>query len=437
VTAEQSFVAGASLARVEPTTAELEAGVYLGGYGSYRSRRAEGIRDAPCARALYLAFGNRAVLALALDLVGLDAASVRTLRQRIAGATGLPGEAVLIACTHSHASPDTQGIWGGVPASYRRRLLDAAARAARAAHVRARPVELRVASSHVNGLTRNRRGWAEVDTALAALQMVDAREHVVATLVNFACHPTTLPGSNRHLSRDFPGVLVDRLDGELDGVTVYVNGAQGDVNPARSGGPDEMRALGEALAEATARMLRDAEPVRGGLRLAARRPLLPVAPERLPAWARRLLGPATPPLRALASSGALARMAGLLASRGRMDIAQIVGGFAATLPGALATSRGASVQTVVTAIAFGREVAAVTVPGEATTRLAMPVKGALAAPHRFVLGLTHDTLGYLLPPDEWMAAPVSGYEESVSLGRDAGPVWERAAREASLALGSG
>lgn len=67
----------------------------------------------------------------------------------------------------------------------------------------------------------------------------------------------------------------------------------------------------------------------------------------------------------------------------------------------------------------------------------MPVKRELPAPYRLVLGLTHDTLGYFLPPEEWMTAPVSGYEESVSLGREAGPAWERAAREAAQALAAG
>lgn len=422
---------------MEPSPAELGAGLFLGGYGSYGNRRAEDVLDAPCVRAMYLASGSRAALLLALDLVGIDAASVRALRARIAQTTGLPAEAVLVSCTHSHASPDMQGIWGGVPASYRRRLLDAAVETARTAHLRARPVQLRVASAHIAGLTRNRRGWKEVDTALTALRAVDARGDTVVTLVNFACHPVTLPAENRGVSRDFPGALVDRLDGEIGGVTMYVNGAQGDVNPARTGSARQLQDLGDALAKATADALRSAEVVGEGLRVAARRPLIPVAPARLPPWARRLLGPLTPPLRALAASGSLARLADLLASRGRKDLAQILGGFAATLPGALSASRGAAVQTVVTAIALGREAVAVTVPGEATTRLALPVKGGLKAPHRLVLGLTHDTLGYFLPADEWMAAPVSGYEESVSLGRDAGPAWERAARDVALAVTSG
>ncbi|HXF51956.1 MAG TPA: hypothetical protein VNM43_09770 [Dehalococcoidia bacterium] len=433
---DRSFVVGAGLARVEPTADELGAGVYLGGYGAFRSRRAETTLDAPCARAMYIGLGDRAVLFLALDLVGLDAGSVRTLRRRVAAATSVAADAVLVSCTHSHASPDTQGLWGGVPASYLRRLLNSALDAARSAHVRARPATLRAGSTVVEGLTRNRRGWADVDTALVALQALDAGGNVVATLVNFACHPTTLTAEHRDVSRDFPGALTDRLDAELGGVTLYVNGAQGDVNPARSGGAEAMRALGEALAERAVRALNDAQPVGEGLFLAARRPLIPVAPERLPRWARSALRPATPALRSLATSGALSKLAAFLADRGRADTAQIVAGFAATLPGALASSRGTAVQTAVTAVAFGREAMGVTVPGEATTHLAMPVKGDLPTPHRLVLGLTHDTLGYFLPPQEWMAAPVAGYEESVSLGREAGPTWERAAREAALALGA-
>lgn len=430
------FIVGAAVERFAPVSEDLAHGLYLGGYGTYGSRRAEGVLDSPCARAVYMAGRNRAFVLVGLDLVGLDTGSVRTLRRRVSAAIGLPVDAVLVSCSHSHSSPDTQGIWGGAPASYLRRLLDAAVGAARSAHLRAGPASLRVASTEVRGLTKNRRGWPDVDSTLVALQAVDADGGALATVVNFACHPTTLPPENLLVSRDFPGVLVDRLDAELGGITLFVNGALGDVNPVESGDFERTRAFGEALARAAADALRNADPVSAGLELLVRRPALPVAPARLPRWAQRILGPATPPLRTLASLGVLARGADTLARSGRPDVAQIVGGFAATLPGMLAGRRGPVLETWVGVLTFGAEVAAVTAPGEALTRLALPVKGSLPARHRLLLGLTCDSLGYLLDPDEWMAAPSSGYEESVSLGKDAGPAWRRTACELSAALGS-
>jgi len=54
--------------------------------------------------------------------------------------------------------------------------------------------------------------------------------------------------------------------------------------------------------------------------------------------------------------------------------------------------------------------------------LALPLKSSLSAPNRLFLGLTYDSLGYFLPEDEWMTGRNNNYEESVSVGRQAGPL---------------
>jgi hypothetical protein len=46
----------------------------------------------------------------------------------------------------------------------------------------------------------------------------------------------------------------------------------------------------------------------------------------------------------------------------------------------------------------------------------------MGARHRMFFGLTHDTLGYFVPEDEWMTGRNNNYEESVSMGRRAGSV---------------
>jgi hypothetical protein len=67
------------------------------------------------------------------------------------------------------------------------------------------------------------------------------------------------------------------------------------------------------------------------------------------------------------------------------------------------------------------DVSILAAPGEVLTRLALPLRGAMPGRHRMIFGLTHETLGYFLPEDEWMTGRNNNYEESVSLGRRAGP----------------
>jgi hypothetical protein len=56
------------------------------------------------------------------------------------------------------------------------------------------------------------------------------------------------------------------------------------------------------------------------------------------------------------------------------------------------------------------------------TRLALPLRASMGSRHRMFFGLTHDTLGYFLPEDEWMTGRNNNYEESVSLGKHAGAI---------------
>jgi hypothetical protein len=67
------------------------------------------------------------------------------------------------------------------------------------------------------------------------------------------------------------------------------------------------------------------------------------------------------------------------------------------------------------------DVSVLMAPGEVLTRLALPLRGALPGRHRMIFGQAHETLGYFLPEDEWMSGRNNNYEESVSLGRRAGP----------------
>src|SRR3972149_5701053 len=112
--------AGAATAVISPLSQHLEEGVYLGGYGGYRSRRATGLHDDIYARALVLSDASTTMALVALDLVGISHAHLAHIGSQASRRTGIPFDNILIASTHSHASPDLQGLWGGVPAASRR-----------------------------------------------------------------------------------------------------------------------------------------------------------------------------------------------------------------------------------------------------------------------------------------------------------------------------
>ncbi len=414
--------AGAATAVISPLSQHLEEGVYLGGYGGYRSRRATGVHDDICARALVLSDDSTTVALVALDLVGISHAHLAHIGSQASRRTGIPFDNILIASTHSHATPDFQGLWGGVPAAYRAHLRSQVAGAIKEAASNLREAAGVAASTQVTGIVRNRRGWDHTDTQLTVLQFRAGDGAPLATLVNFACHPTVTTDANTLVSCDFPHFLVAGLERELGGVALYVNGAQGDANPAKTGDFEEARRFGETVAAATAEALRDSAPLEPPLRLRTQTIHIPLGTEQLPTAASLPLSRGGPLLRAAASSGTLGWIARRMGRSGPMRSAQVVAALAMVAEQGIVRRGGLPhVPTRVAAFSLGPTVKGLTAPGEALTRLALPIKELLDSPHRLFLGLTYDSLGYLLPTDEWMTGRNNNYEESVSMGPRAGP----------------
>jgi hypothetical protein len=82
-----------------------------------------------------------------------------------------------------------------------------------------------------------------VDPSLAALQLLDPRGAVRATLVNFACHPAVLSPKNRQISAEWPGVMRREVEAATGGLCLFLQGATGDVNPRHEWGDQDLAAM--------------------------------------------------------------------------------------------------------------------------------------------------------------------------------------------------
>jgi hypothetical protein len=426
-----SLLAGAASVSIAPRPDDVAAGLYLGGFGSYRQRRATGIHDEPRCRVLALSDGATTVAIAALDLVGASGPLLSSIRKQATRLTHLPPAAILLACTHSHASPDMQGLWGGTGAAYRTHVAQRAAGAIRDAVRSLEPVQAVAATSSLGGVVRNRRGWPETDETLTTLRFSSPAGAPVATLVNYACHPTASGPANTEVSRDWCGYAADAVERESGGVAIYVNGAVGDVNPAVDGSFDAAQSLGEAVARTAIESLTHADAI-GGALLVRTEPLeLPVNFERLSDGVQNAVARAGPALSVLSKTGGLHAAEIALHASGRGDLAQIVAALGGMSEHKLITRDGrAHLPTHCGYLSIGTDVEAYAAPGEVLTRVALPLRASLAARHRLFLGLTHDTLGYFVTEDEWMTNRNNNYEESVSMGRHAATILS----EALLAL---
>jgi hypothetical protein len=417
------FIAGAAALSITPTAEQIEGRVYLGGYGGYQERKAAGVHDDVFARALVLGDGETTVVLIALDLVGMNNSHIARIRRAVARRLVLPDTAVLVACTHSHAGPDLQGPWGGVSADCAAHVRRQAVRAAVQAAAERRPARLSVATTNVAERTANRRGWPRTDEAMTVLQARDSDRGVIATLVNFAAHPTVTPKENLDLSRDFPGALVDAIQSDAGGTAIFVNADEGDVVPNVRGSFEVMEDYGRGLAHAASAALKETAELAPPLSIAGRIINVPLV---VPGWrlppgpvlAASLVG-----VRGLARLGILRRLAGRFPSR---DRAFAIAGLIAAHP--VSVRRGALyVRTRISRLRIGDGLDALAAPGEVVTNLGLSLRERLAATTTMFLGLTNDSLGYFVPPDEWMSGRNDNYEESVSLGEQAAPTLEREA----------
>ena len=244
-------------------------GEEMGGYGYYMNRRAEGTMDPLGARVCALRDADTTVVLVQLDLVGLDADHVVELRERIGRGHGLPPEAVLFHCTHTHTGPASSTFFGPGTLTVELRafltthLVGAVGDAMRAWT----PLESAAwFDQPFDGIGYNRDAPdGPIDRRLRGLVLTPASGPPILW-VNYACHPVTV-GVKRHYSADYPGAVA-RCLAAWGYRCVYLNGPSGDINPLSSrvrwgpGAEDMLFIYGQHIADAVRQAIGSAEPAR-------------------------------------------------------------------------------------------------------------------------------------------------------------------------------
>ena len=265
-------------------------GIYARNWGAAAHDAAEGIHRPLTATVLSIRSeegGPPAVLA-SLDLGWWRRPDdERFLRAAVLERTGLDPARLIIALTHTHAGPavclaDAARPGGHLIAPYLERVRNALADAAAAAMASEEPALLEWTAGRC-GLARNRdlpdpsrdrllcgyRPDAEADDTLLVGRVTARDGRPIATIVNYACHPTTLAWTNRLISPDYVGALRDVVEAASDGAPcLFLQGASGELAPRRQyvGDPSVAdangRELGHAAAAALAGMLPPGERLR-------------------------------------------------------------------------------------------------------------------------------------------------------------------------------
>lgn len=228
-------------------------GIYARSWGAARHDVAEGVHRplTASAAALRPLEGDGPELAIvALDIGWFPyRPDERRIRGAILAATGLDERALLINMSHTHGGANvntrlTDRPGGELVGPYLDRLVAEVAAAIGEARERAAPAWVTYGYGRC-ALAANRDFWAADlgryacgynpagpadDTVLVARVTADDGA-TLATLVNYACHPTTLAWQSRLLSPDYVGAARELLRGAFGAPCLFLYGAAGELGP--------------------------------------------------------------------------------------------------------------------------------------------------------------------------------------------------------------
>ena len=189
---------------------------------------------------------------ISLDHCILAAEDITAIRDRVASMTSFTPDRVHVALTHTHGaglmSRDRTALPGGdliVP--YLNDMADRVAEAAREAEQNLRPAWIVYGTGRCD-LAANRdffdpsrNGFvcgfnpaptAPADDTVLLARVTDETGQTLATVVNYACHPTTLAWDNTLISPDYIGALRETVEAATDGAPcLFLQGASGDLGP--------------------------------------------------------------------------------------------------------------------------------------------------------------------------------------------------------------
>jgi hypothetical protein len=219
-----------------------ELGVRLGGYG-IEERPAEEIFDSLHSTAIVLEQNKTKAVIINLDWICIEESVVERVRADINKRTGIKKENISVCTIHSHSVPNTLNFWGWGEQEneYVDSVLPEIGRSVELALENLQEVEVGIATTE-SLVGANRRSIMEnhkfsfvadvhgsFDPTMTVIYFKNQSGNA-GFIVHYGAHCTAM-GANRLVSRDWPGIMKDRIESQLHAPVLFLNGSIGDVGP--------------------------------------------------------------------------------------------------------------------------------------------------------------------------------------------------------------
>ncbi len=238
------FKAGASRQIITPSV-----GTFL--YGYRPDLASDGIHDDLSLTALALSQNNETVILMTVEVGDIQTALCDDTRKKIADHCNIPFENIVISSTHTHSAPNLSGVvgWGDLNMDYYDNIfIPAALKASMDSINGLAPAEIAVGVTKslvgINrrqqypngeiGLGQNPHGCFDPNMTVVAIRNKNTKDGIL-NLIHYGCHGTSA-GLTTQITRDWSGIMIDRLEKETNTLTAFWNGAIGDVGPRLTNG---------------------------------------------------------------------------------------------------------------------------------------------------------------------------------------------------------
>jgi len=266
-TEANTFFVGAESHNINPATGAFIA-------DDKNDRHFTGIHDSIFVKAMVVSNANNQIAILTFDCIGLLYPTLLDIRKGAAlqiPSTSLNPANIVAASTHTHSGPDVVGIWGpnqttsGAQKDYIDRLVKTTAVKIAEAWKNNQPAKIVYAeTTHGDGWVFNISVPGELDRAVSILQFTGMDKKPIATLTNFACHPTFMDSKNDTVLADYVGGFYKKMNETTGGINLFLQGAVGGwVQPeGKEGNFENAASKGVGLADALLLTLRQSKPIK-------------------------------------------------------------------------------------------------------------------------------------------------------------------------------
>lgn len=205
--------------------------VYMAGYS--RKEKSKGVLDPIQVNAFVIEENGVKALWCIVDSIIIENSVIIPAKKAISKELNLYEEQIVIGCIHTHSAPayfklfyeDTK-----VEKDLQERLIEQIVSCSIEANRTLQPAVCHIKKTAIDGLYGNRNEMNGYSNKNVYIFEFMNDNHLVGTILQMACHPTILDGSNMMLSADLLGWVRNTYENKSGAPAMIINGCTGDVS---------------------------------------------------------------------------------------------------------------------------------------------------------------------------------------------------------------